>query len=391
MNGIKISIKVDENGKPIFECSSDPVGQITGNSSKDFYVYEWFIKETGEVFYVGKGRGDRYKTHHEHAHIAERIRQSYDTGVRFVGTELTEEQAVELESDEMTRILDETTDRLTNRITPLFTKRDNGYGRSPSTPTLQFEVAPQLYASEIDEHYFGIEARPFDSVKLDNLKVVAFIGKGIQQDVLETVYGGQYNKYYEETISLLQNNGYRVIQSKYAKAVTAWIYPGDDYVVNYDLDEIHAQERLGHIIPAYHLLDVRKALLEKHGDLDLQDTTELLYEATHNRIPLSEIKNKDDWEKGFDEGSPYYYQGEEKRKAGEIIEAIRLFDTARSLGYDAPALYTSYAMAYRKLKDYANEVAIMDEAILRYQRFPNCVTEFSNRRRAAIKKIEAHK
>lgn len=26
-----------------------------------FYVYEWFIKETNEVIYVGKGKGKRYK------------------------------------------------------------------------------------------------------------------------------------------------------------------------------------------------------------------------------------------------------------------------------------------------------------------------------------------
>lgn len=29
--------------------------------SKVFYVYEWYNTETGEVFYVGKGTGDRYK------------------------------------------------------------------------------------------------------------------------------------------------------------------------------------------------------------------------------------------------------------------------------------------------------------------------------------------
>lgn len=34
----------------------------------DYYVYEWFIKETGEVFYVGKGRGNRYKEYHKYAY-----------------------------------------------------------------------------------------------------------------------------------------------------------------------------------------------------------------------------------------------------------------------------------------------------------------------------------
>ena len=30
-------------------------------NKNDFYVYEWFNIDTNEVFYVGKGRGKRYK------------------------------------------------------------------------------------------------------------------------------------------------------------------------------------------------------------------------------------------------------------------------------------------------------------------------------------------
>jgi len=29
--------------------------------NKKYYVYEWFMKDTGEIFYVGKGSGKRYK------------------------------------------------------------------------------------------------------------------------------------------------------------------------------------------------------------------------------------------------------------------------------------------------------------------------------------------
>ena len=43
------------------------------------------------------------------------------------------------------------------------------------------------------------------------------------------------------------------------------------------------------------------------------------------------------------------------RKNGKVDEAIALFDKARYNGYDAPALYDSYAKAYRKIKDYDNE------------------------------------
>src|SRR5690625_530351 len=139
IGGLSIKLSTDENGVSV---TSLPVGTVTGSKHSDFYVYEWFIKDTGEVFYVGKGRGNRYKTFHERAYEAEKIREIYDTDIRFVEVGLTEERAIELESTEMIRILNETNDRLTNRIIPLLSKRDNGYDRSPNTPELQFESTP---------------------------------------------------------------------------------------------------------------------------------------------------------------------------------------------------------------------------------------------------------
>src|SRR5690625_439823 len=137
-----LSLNISSNGNYGVSISSLPVGVTTDSTAVDFYVYEWFIKDTGEIFYVGKGRGDRYKTFHERAYEAERIREIYDTDIRFVEVGLTEERAIELESTEMIRILNETNDRLTNRIIPLLSKRDNGYDRSPNTPELQFESTP---------------------------------------------------------------------------------------------------------------------------------------------------------------------------------------------------------------------------------------------------------
>ena len=179
------------DSKPGISITSGPVGDVTGSTATDFYVYEWFIKDTGEVFYVGKGRGDRYKAFHERAYEAEKIRKMYDTDVRFVGTGLTEEEAVILESREMERILNETNDRLTNRIIPFFTERDNGYGRSLNTPELRFETAPHFYASEIEEHYYGTESRPFDEVTYDNLKTVVFITSHMR-DEIDTIYAVSY-------------------------------------------------------------------------------------------------------------------------------------------------------------------------------------------------------
>lgn len=92
---------------------------------------------------------------------------------------------------------------------------------------------------------------------------------------------------------------------------------------------------------------------------------DIVINAVHNHIPLNEIKNLGNWEKGFDAGYPYWEHGETARKDGRIDEAINLFDKSRYNGYDAPVLYDSYAKAYRQIKDYGNEIMILEEGITR--------------------------
>lgn len=92
---------------------------------------------------------------------------------------------------------------------------------------------------------------------------------------------------------------------------------------------------------------------------------EVVIAAVHNRVPLKEIRNAGNWDKGFKMGFPYWEKGEEERKNGNLELAVELFDKARLNGYAAPALYNSYALAYRQLKDYSNEIAILDEGIAR--------------------------
>ncbi len=393
----EIEAKTKENSDAIGDFGkvtvlSGNVGSSTGSALTDFYVYEWFIKETGEVFYIGKGRGARYKVNHGDNSAAEKIRKQYETDIRFVAQNLTEEQALKIETEEMTRILNETTDRLTNRIIPFFTKRDNGYSRSINTPPLKFETAPVLYASEIDEHYFQIMYRPFDMVEYANLNHPVFIDNSLSGEVIGTVYGGNYEKYYNEVVALLEQNGNRIIKTKYAKSVTAWIYTCDDSVTNYDLDETTAEEKIGRRIPAYHLIDVWKFLKEQFGGIEVGKLVPVKTNPVHNRIPLDNIKNINNWDAGFKAGYKYWEDGDAERKAGNIEKAIRLFDEARFNGYFAPVLYRSYAMAYRKLKDLDNEIDILEEAIERYRAetgdYSQLILMFEEQRKNAIAKLK---
>lgn len=85
--------------------------------------------------------------------------------------------------------------------------------------------------------------------------------------------------------------------------------------------------------------------------------------AKHSRVPLSKILNLGNWGKGFDLGYPYWERGEIARKDVRIEETISLLDKARNNGYNAPALYELYAKAYHQIKDYDNEIVILEEGI----------------------------
>ena len=68
-----------------------------------------------------------------------------------------------------------------------------------------------------------------------------------------------------------------------------------------------------------------------------------------------------------------------------------MFDLARYNGYNAPALYTSYAMAFRKLKDYENEIDILNECIEHIRNNSTKVSKFEVRRDKVIQLLYKQK
>lgn len=107
-------------------------------------------------------------------------------------------------------------------------------------------------------------------------------------------------------------------------------------------------------------------------------------QPVHHRTSLSDICNLNDWEKGYDAGYQFWEKGDELRKRGDIEEAISLFDKARYNGYYSNVLYESYAMAYHKLKDYDNEIDILDEGIERGKTQESNVSRLETRRSKAV-------
>ena len=393
MFGINFKVEKNNKGEYSFKVDSDPVGEISGSNKNDFYVYEWYIKKTGEIFYVGKGRGNRYKEYHNKAYEAEKIREVYDTDVKFVKKNLTEEEAIEIESIEMERILNETEYVLTNRIVPLLAKRGNYYEKSKNTTQLKKEEAPTFYSNEIDYHYFNIKEKSFDNVEMDNLKNICFIEKYISEDIINIVYDNKFENYYDETIMLLKKNNCNILTSRYAKSVTAWVYCGDDEIYNYNINQKQAKEKLGKNIPTYHLIDIWKYLKKLEKTIDTREKEELKINPINKRIPINECIKLDFFDIESDELLKLYLKAEEERKKEKYENAINILNECRYKCYICPALYDSYVKIYRKLKDYDNEIDILNEAIqqLRVWNNPQIDIELKVRKNKAVELLKKKK
>lgn len=91
--------------------------------------------------------------------------------------------------------------------------------------------------------------------------------------------------------------------------------------------------------------------------------SDITINPVNDRIPLQEIHNNIG--KGYDEGVDLFIEGNDLRKNGEFEKALALFDEARYKGYCSLLLYEAYALAYQSVKDFDNEIDILDEGIER--------------------------
>ena len=68
-------------------------------NAKQYYVYEWFIKSTGEVFYVGKGTGNRVSSNKDRNKHFLAIKKKYDCDYRIVKKFVNEQDALDFEKE----------------------------------------------------------------------------------------------------------------------------------------------------------------------------------------------------------------------------------------------------------------------------------------------------
>lgn len=116
--------------------------------------------------------------------------------------------------------------------------------------------------------------------------------------------------------------------------------------------------------------------------------TKACYDAMRNDMQARGITMKPPVPTYTVEASNLYNRGEQQRKAGNLDEALSLFDAAAGKGFVTPGLYTSYAMVYRKEKEYQKEIDIIDKGIdrLEYNGWPTA--DLEERREKAVQLME---
>lgn len=68
-------------------------------SENKYYVYEYFIKPTDEIFYVGKGCGDRYKTTKGRNKFFSDMYNSHECGVRIIAKDFPKKKPIDLSTN----------------------------------------------------------------------------------------------------------------------------------------------------------------------------------------------------------------------------------------------------------------------------------------------------
>lgn len=80
-----------------------------------YYVYIWYITETNEVFYVGKGKGRRYKQVSGRNKFFTDMYTSHNCSVKKIYEDLTESEAFQKEQETIKWYKENTNFRLTNQ------------------------------------------------------------------------------------------------------------------------------------------------------------------------------------------------------------------------------------------------------------------------------------
>ena len=187
-----------------------------------YYVYAWYIKDTKEIFYIGKGSNKRYKIKKRENKAFMNILENNECDSEILVDNLTEEDAFQLEKVFIAYFKD-----ISSNLTNVGEGGENPPRITGKRPK---EWANKIRESQIEFYKIHPEYKEAASKRLkDFLKTDA--GKAFSQKSLETRQGQEFRLAQAERCQKAnRTTEYRIRQSELMKEI-------------YKSDELRARER----------------------------------------------------------------------------------------------------------------------------------------------------
>lgn len=244
------TVELRNDVKTLYEKYTDRISRGTlmmlspPGGEKTFYVYEWFTKDTGKVFYVGKGTGKRYR--HIISDMArprgeeyQELQSAFGIDFRFIANGLTSREA---EIYELCLILQRTDAGevlLQSAHNPQVTKHFEALKQMKDSCASR-NFIPQIIVSDYRKRYFQVEPPPYDQIDISRLNVT-FIAS-LDNSALSTIKEMEYAK------NLVTQAGGKVFSTIAKKAQAVVEFDNIDY------DKYMKHKRNGLLV--YHSFDL---------------------------------------------------------------------------------------------------------------------------------------
>ncbi|NBK96819.1 MAG: hypothetical protein EOM50_02145 [Erysipelotrichia bacterium] len=322
----------------------------------NYYVYEWFTKDEGKVFYVGKGIGNRYKhilwdMNRDRGLDYKKINELHGIDFRIVKSDLTEDEALELELQQIKKRENE------GEILIQFVDSNSYWdGLSKEEDKLNNEIRPSIFIRPVMKRYF-LDSVPFaayDAVDKESLMMSYF---HIQQNPISL-------KYKKEIQDYIIDMGGKIFSSKAKKSrnvIEFWITTFENYIEYKELGYkiFHCYDVLKYIRDNPLKNDEKrqrdKSYSNKKVDLVVRDEFSLYLKSIQNEI-ICDAKN-------FEDGFEPEMRGIEFKKQKDYKNAIKYFEISMYLDFDAPALYDHLTKIYRRFGLFEEELRVLEKAI----------------------------
>jgi len=338
---------------------SEDDDENTGERS--YYVYEWFTKDTGKVFYVGRGTKSRYRhiisdiKNGSRGVVYMELQDNFGIDSRFVAKDLTN---IEADIYEYCWIRERVSE---GEILIQFV--DMPYDRKEYNAKVEkFKIRqfmPAIVVSDYRRRYFGIDCElKFDTVEQDCLLRTHFLSTGWM--VAPYIHDEKM-----EITKYLDCCGGRVYSSL-AKGAKSVIEFGE---LDYD-KYLNLKEKGYQIYHSFHVLDFirkadpglaarevpkKKARPPKFDERE-RDEMRVYLRSIQDEVAQLILRKRNDFyhsQKAF----KYFSDGSEKLAVKHFIASILC-------GSDAPGPYLRLAKIYRKYGLFEEELEVLKKGIV---------------------------